>query len=111
MPMTDKMRGRILDRIAELSEGNESRLMDYLAGEQDTGETPQDAQDMPEYLPATINAARQKKLKENRRKAGMKCCNVWVMKDTAARLQAQYPGDRGGINWQAVINAALERNP
>ncbi|BBL77464.1 hypothetical protein MishRS11D_45620 (plasmid) [Methylomagnum ishizawai] len=86
--MDPKVAGKILDRIAELSQGNEQRTMEYLSKTQ-TG------------------ADRQRKYAEKRQSEGKKQVYLWLDNDNADALKREYPGIRGGINWQAIIKVAL----
>jgi hypothetical protein len=38
---------------------------------------------------------------------GLKQIYIWISEDHIKRLKEKYPGPRGGINWTAVIEAAL----
>ena len=81
--------GRLLDRLAELTHGNEPRAL--------------------EYITRKTAAERQKRLHEKRLAEGVRPLKVWVRDQDYDALQAAYPGPRQGIDWQAVIDAALRR--
>lgn len=53
-------------------------------------------------------AERQQTLKEARIAAGMKPSNVWLPVRLLDELKVKYPGPRGGIDWIAVVKAALK---
>ena len=54
-------------------------------------------------------AERQRKLTERRIAAGMVRAGVWLHRDALTALQARYPGPRGGVDWNAVLAAALQQ--
>lgn len=81
--------GRLLDRLAELTRGNTPRTL--------------------EYLTMKTAAERQKRLHEKRLAEGIRPLKVWVSDQDYDALQAAYPGPRAGIDWQAVIDAALRK--
>ncbi|MGZ8219250.1 hypothetical protein [Methylomagnum sp.] len=64
-------------------------------------------QDMSETTGATPNRSRQKALRDNRAAQGLTRPDVWVSRQDVARLKSAFPGIRGGVNWEAVINTAL----
>ena len=79
---------KILDRIAELAKGNEDRTLEYLNMKTDGFE-------------------RQKKLREKRHKEGLKRAELWVNSLDLESLKTNFPGPKGGIDWNAVIKVAL----
>jgi hypothetical protein len=56
-------------------------------------------------------AARQEKLRKTRLEQGIKPVKVWVSNTDMERLKERYPGPRNGVNWQAVIDAAMKGEP
>lgn len=88
MDMDPRIADKLLDRIVELSKGNEERTMEYLMA-QSTG------------------AERQRKYAEKCQAEGKRQTYLWLDDTDAAALKRAYPGQRGGINWKAVIAAAL----
>ncbi len=87
--MDPKIAGKILDRIAELSQGNEQRTMDYLSKPQ-TG------------------AERQRRYEEKLMGEGLRQVKTWLPEKDIATVKAAFPSPRGGIDWKAVIKAALK---
>ncbi|MBM4199823.1 MAG: hypothetical protein FJ189_00870 [Gammaproteobacteria bacterium] len=83
--------GRLLDRLAELTRGNEPRAL--------------------EYLTMKTAAERQKRLHEKRLAEGIRPLKVWVSDQDYDALQAAYPGPRDGVDWKAVVDAALRKTP
>ncbi len=81
---------KMLDRIVELGRGNEKRTLDYLTGGASTAE-------------------RQQALNRRRAEAGQHRVTVWTSIADLDALRAKYPGVRGGIDWQAIIDKALGR--
>lgn len=55
----------------------------------------------------TPNAERQARLKQARNEKGQKQVYLWLGDSEAIELKNRFPGVRGGINWRAVIDAAL----
>ena len=91
--MNRRIAAQMLDRIAELGRGNEQRTMDYLMSDR------------------TTTGERQKALMQRRNEAGQRRVTLWAHLTDLAELRARYPGIRGGIDWQAIINKALGRKP
>ena len=83
---------RMLDRIAELGKGNEERTLDYIMNS-----------DKP------TSAERQAALIQRRTEAGQNRVTVWAAVSDLDALRAKYPGQRGGIDWQSIIDKALGR--
>lgn len=79
----------MLDRLAEITAGNEQRTADYLT------------------TMAKTTSERQSELKARRQIQGKREARIWATGDDLERLRAKYPGPRGGIDWQAVIRAAI----
>ncbi|NCU20612.1 hypothetical protein EOM89_07720 [Candidatus Falkowbacteria bacterium] len=52
-------------------------------------------------------ARRQQDLKQRRHAQGLVRVTLWASQDERESLRQHYPGPRGGIDWQAVIAAAL----
>jgi hypothetical protein len=84
--MDPKIAGRMLDRIADLSRGNEQRTMEYIMG----------------------GVERQKRLRENKAKGGLTRMELWMSDEQKAALRERFPGPRGGIDWDRVIQAATD---
>ncbi len=55
----------------------------------------------------TTGLQRQLALIEKRKAAGMKRFGLWLDKHDAEALVGRFPGPRNGINWPAVVQAAL----
>ncbi len=55
----------------------------------------------------TSGAERQRLLKKARKAEGIRARKVWLSDADMDVLKARYPGPRGGIDWTAVICAAL----
>lgn len=55
------------------------------------------------------NAERQQALAERRAAAGMRPHRLWISDSDADQLRVKFEGPRGGIDWQAVIRTALQR--
>lgn len=87
--MQQQFRERIYSRIETLAQGKEERLMDYLAK-------------------ATTAAERQAKLRAQRESDGFKRVPIWIHESILHKLRERYPGPRGGVDWIAVIDKALE---
>jgi hypothetical protein len=88
--MDPKFEGKLLDRIAELAKGNEDRTIEYLTK---SGK-------------ASL-AERQSKWIESQRAEGRRMVKAWLAGDDIAALKLRFPGPRGGIDWPAVVEAAL----
>ncbi len=56
----------------------------------------------------TANRDRQAAFRERRLSAGEAAFTIWANMGDAMALRKKYPGLRGGIDWEAVIRAALE---
>jgi hypothetical protein len=78
------------DKIVELGRGNEDRTLDFITGGASTAE-------------------RQQALVRRRKAEGQQRVTVWASLADLDALRASYPGQRGGIDWQAIINKALGR--
>ena len=91
--MDTRFRDKILDRIAELAQGNEARLLDYL-----------------DDKAMSTGAERQARLTERRKAEGKRRVPAWLAAHEEAELKRLYPGPRGGIDWSAVIRAALDNS-
>lgn len=66
----------------------------------------------PAEWEATLTSAlstseRQRDLKQRRKAEGIHRVMIWVSADDREALRQHFPGPRGGIDWQAVITAAL----
>ena len=64
---------------------------------------------------ATLNTAlgtaqRQQSLKQRRHAQGQVRVTLWTGRDTLEELRQRYPGPRGGVDWQAIIAAALGKS-
>ena len=81
---------KLLDRIAELSADNPDRLTEYLSTMEKTG------------------PARQAKLRQSKRDDGLRRLELWTDDATIDALKERYPGPRGGIDWPALLEAALQ---
>ena len=77
----------ILSRIVSLS-GDGNRIM--------------------EYLQMKSGAERQKALKDARKASGQKLVSVWLHETTLEKLRQKFEGQRGGIDWDAVVSKALD---
>ena len=53
---------------------------------------------------------RQKELTDKRRAAGISKVSVWLSDQDREELRKLYPGPRGGIDWAAVVRAAIQRD-
>ena len=51
---------------------------------------------------------RQKALAERRKKQGKKQFTIWADSKVLERLKKSYPGERGGIRWTDVMDAAIQ---
>jgi hypothetical protein len=56
---------------------------------------------------ADTTAERQRRLTEKRRAEGKQKYTVWAAPEIVESLKAAFPGQRNGIDWQAVLTAAL----
>jgi hypothetical protein len=89
--MSNNITDKMLDRIVELGRGNENRTLGYITGG------------------GASTAERQKALNRRRAEAGQHRVTVWATVPDLDALRAKYPGVRGGIDWQSVIDKALGR--
>ena len=62
-----------------------------------------------EYLRMKSGSERQKALKDSRKASGQRLSNVWLPAVSLDQLREKFPGPRGGINWLAVVEAALKK--
>jgi hypothetical protein len=90
--MNPRLADKLLDRIAEISEGNVERTTRYLTGKAN-------------------GAERQAKFKQARLNAGERQIYVWLSEPQMVSLKKSFPGPRGGIDWDKVIEAALKGRP
>jgi hypothetical protein len=58
---------------------------------------------------AASDADRRAKHEAQRRAEGYRRVPIWVHRDELDALRARYPGPRGGVDWQAVVRAALRQ--
>jgi hypothetical protein len=56
---------------------------------------------------ALTTSERQRDLKQRRKAEGIHRVMIWISDDDREALRLRYPGPRNGIDWQAVITAAL----
>jgi len=91
--MNPRFAAQLLDRIAELAKGKEERLFNYL--------------EQKERMTAT-NAEHQQALRARREAEGLKRFTLWLNQQDSESLKQRYPGPKGGVDWSAVIRAALE---
>jgi len=54
-------------------------------------------------------AERQQKLFEKRTSAGMRPVKVWLTGGDYEALRGAFPGSRGGVDWQRVVDVALRK--
>lgn len=87
--MDKQLEARLYDRIAELTQGDGGRLMDFLQN-------------------AASTAERQAKHEAKRKADGYQRIPIWVSHDELTALRTRYPGPRGGVDWRAVVAAALD---
>jgi hypothetical protein len=79
-----------LDKISELTNGGkDQRFREYLMGQ--TG------------------AERQQRLTEKRIAEGKLRVAVWLSAADLEALKAKFPGPRGGVDWESVTKAALDK--
>lgn len=83
----DDIANAMLDKIVELGKGREERTLNYLSQKS--------------------AAERQQALVERRAQSGQARVTVWAQQAQLDALKGQFPGPRGGIDWQAVIDKAL----
>jgi len=77
----------------------------YLADKQST---PTEWEALLETKPmAQTNNERQSKLRGKKKDEGIARMTIWVPETTREALKAKYPGERGGIDWEAVMMVAL----
>ena len=57
---------------------------------------------------ADTNAERQAATKQRKRQEGYSQIPIWVHVTQRNQLMQQFPGPRGGIDWSAVIDAAIQ---
>jgi hypothetical protein len=55
----------------------------------------------------STGAQRQQRLKAKRQEAGQQFARFWVPASDLEALKQRFPGPRGGIDWPAVVAAAL----
>jgi hypothetical protein len=53
-------------------------------------------------------AERQAELRQRRKAEGLERETIWLSDNDRAALKQRFPGPRSGIDWQAVIRAALD---
>jgi len=58
---------------------------------------------------ASTGSERQKRFKKNRLEAGIKRVLVWAKESDLETLRKRFPGPKGGVNWDGVINVALNK--
>lgn len=87
--MDKRLEEKLFDRLAELTKGDGGRFMAHL-----------------ETVAASEN--RQAKFEARKRAEGYQRIPIWVHRDELPELKAKYPGPRGGVDWQAVLDAALK---
>ena len=86
--MDKRVESRLYDRLAELTQGDGGRLM--------------------EHLQTSASMADRRAKHEAKRKAeGYQRVPIWVSHDEMTTLRNRYPGPRGGVDWGAVVAAAL----
>ena len=51
---------------------------------------------------------RQKKLIQKRKDSGMQCFALWIPEKQASQLKKLYTGERGGVLWADVVDAAIQ---
>lgn len=57
---------------------------------------------------ADTNAERQAATKQRKRQEGYSQIPIWVHVTQRNQLMQQFPGPRGGIDWSAVIDTAIQ---
>ena len=90
--MNVTMQRRMLARLAELG-GDDTRLTEYIELLESQRQARADA------------AARTRK---RRHAAGLRRAEGYVTARQHEALRVRFPGPRGGVDWQAVADAALE---
>jgi hypothetical protein len=60
-----------------------------------------------EYLTMAENKERQALYREQTKEKGLKRVAFYLPEQTIQELKSAFPGQRGGADWEAVINAAL----
>ena len=70
---------------------------------------PSTTDEWEKTLNATLSgtAPRQQALRQRRQAQGQVRVTLWASQDEREALRQRYPGPRGGIDWQAIIAAAL----
>jgi hypothetical protein len=86
--MDKRLESRLYDRLAELTQGDGGRLMDYLEG-------------------ATPTADRRARHEALRKAQGYQRVPIWVHENELVELRVRYPGPRGGVDWGKVVQVAL----
>ena len=72
--------------------------------------TPEEwEQILNDQVTASTGSERQKRLKQNRMAAGIKRVLVWAKESDLETLRERFPGPKGGVNWDGVINIALDK--
>lgn len=88
--MHTKIRDRLYDRLAALAGNDGGRLMNEIS---------------------RLSAAeRQRAFRERRAAEGKRRAVLWITPAQGDALRSRFPGPRGGIEWNAVITAALSTN-
>ncbi len=90
--MDPRIADKLLDQIVELSQGNEERMMEFLAK-------------------ASSGAERQRRSREKKLSAGLRPNEVWTSPEELEALRQRFPGKRGGVDWRAAVFAALGKTP
>jgi hypothetical protein len=86
--MDKQLEARLYDRLVDLSQGDGGKLMAHLAA-------------------TASSAERQTRYEEKRRGEGFQRVPIWVHENELVALRQRYPGPRGGVDWSAVVQAAL----
>jgi len=85
--MDKRIKERLYSELATIAADDGGRLQSYLAG--------------------ASTAERQARYKQQRKAEGKRRAYVWIHRDKEAELKRLYPGERGGVDWDAVIDAAI----
>lgn len=89
--MEKQLKERLISRLAELSHNDGGRLMKYL------GDDARNREKQSRFVSAMVSKGFQK-------------VSVWVAGHDLDQLRARYPGPRGGVDWAAVVAAALGKD-
>lgn len=81
--------------------------LDRLAKEHPELLGPSSPEEWEAILTAQNGSERQKRLIARRQAAGMSRLSIWLTDAEVDALRNRYPGPRGGVDWRAVVAAAL----